>query len=200
MTRQFNQQFHCPNCKTWQTQETMFGRWIRNNRELDSAKGYCVTDQDYWIHRFKTHGDRSFQCIMLVEIKTMGAELSAAQNDLLWIIDQIMRNRRDTPTKKDTRTQAGMGVVKVRSVISKREVVLKAFGVHVLTFSALGPDDSSWITWDKKQIDQETLTGLLRFDLDPDTLNKIDLRNHHRKACNTSQQLTLFTSDSAQAA
>jgi hypothetical protein len=191
MTRQFNAQFHCPNCKTWQTQETMFGRWIRNNRELDSAKGYCVTDQDYWIHRFKTHDNRSFQCIMLVEIKTMGAELSAAQNDTLWIIDQLMRNRRDTPTKKDTRLQAGSGPVKVRSVMAKSDVALKAMGVHVLTFSGLGPDDSSWITWDRKQIDQDTLTKLLRFDLDPDTLKPLDLRSHHQTHANKVMALPL---------
>ena len=180
MTRQFNAQFHCPNCKTWQTQETMFGRWIRNNRELDSAKGYCVTDQDYWIHRFKTHGNRAFQCIMLVEIKTMGAEPTLAQSDTLWIVDQLMRNRRDTPTKKDTRLQAGAGPVKVRSAMRSGEVVLKAMGVHVLTFSGLGPDDSSRITWDNKEITTDTLTKILRFDLDPDSLNELCLRNHHR--------------------
>ena len=180
MTRQFNAQYHCSNCKTWQTQETMFGRWIRNNRDLDSAKGYCVTDQDYWIHRFMVDRSRAFQCIMMVEIKTMGAELSKAQSDTLWIIDQIMRNRKTTPTKSEVRLQAGSGPVKVRSAMAKTDVFLKAFGVHVLTFSGLGPDDSEWIRWDSKNVDTQTLTSILRFDLDPDTLKKIDFRNHHR--------------------
>ena len=180
MTRQFNAQFHCANCKTWQTQETMFGRWIRNNKELDSSRGYCVTDQDYWIHRFKTEGSRGFQCIMLVEIKTMNAELSKAQSDTLWIVDQLMRNRRNTPTKKTTILQAGNGPARVRSVMAGTDVTLKAFGVHVLTFSGLGPDDSDEIKWDSKQIDTDILTKILRFDLDPDTLMPIDFRNHHR--------------------
>jgi hypothetical protein len=38
MTRQFNQTFHCPNCKTWNTAETMFGRWIRQNKLLDGGE------------------------------------------------------------------------------------------------------------------------------------------------------------------
>jgi hypothetical protein len=33
--------------------------------------------------------------------------------------------------------------------------------------------------WDEKPITQEQLTKLLRFDLDPDTLRPLDLRNHH---------------------
>ena len=182
MTRQFNTEFHCSNCKTWQTQETMFGRWIRNNPELDSSKGYAVTDQDYWIHAYKTEGSREFQCLMLVEIKTMGRNLSNAQRDTLLIVDQLMRNRKQTPTTGEIRRQAGSGLARVHSHYLGREVNLKALGMHVLTFSGLGPDDSSRITWDKKEITTETLTKILRFDLDPDTLNKLCLRNHHRTA------------------
>ena len=191
MTRQFNATYHCNNCQTWQTQETMFGRWIRGNKELDSAKGYCVTDQDYWIHRFKIDGNRGFQCIMMVEIKTHGAELSDAQRDTLWLIDQITRNRRQTPTKQSMRVQAGIGPSTVRSIIAKGEVTLKAFGAHVLTFSGLGPDDSEWIKWNGKTITVDVLTQLLRFDLDPDTLKPIDLRNHHRTHENSVMALDI---------
>ena len=182
MTRQFNAQFHCPNCKTWQTQETSFGRWIRNNPDLDSAKGYCVIDQDYKIHQYKTHGNREFQCMMEVEIKTMGADLSPAQSDTLWISDQLLRNRRDTPTKSERqkRRQSGAGVSSVYSQMQHRYVRIRHYGVHVLTFSGLGPDDSEWIRWDKTMIDEATLTKILRLDLDPDTLKPLDLRNHHK--------------------
>lgn len=197
MTRQFNAQFHCPNCKTWQTQETLFGRWIRNNPDIDSSKGYCVTDQDYWIHRYIVRGSRGFQCIMLVEIKTMGAVLTAAQQDTLWIIDQITRNRRQTPTKKEMRLQAGTGPASVRSVMAKGNVALRAFGVHVLTFSGLGPDDSEWIRWDTTPIDAGTLTKILRFDLDPDTLKPIDLRNHHQTHENRVMEFRFHEDDAA---
>jgi len=33
--------------------------------------------------------------------------------------------------------------------------------------------------WDKRQIDEEQLTKILRFDLDPDTLRPLELRVHH---------------------
>lgn len=185
-TRQFNAQFHCSNCKTWQTQETMFGRWIRNNKKLDSSLGYCVTDQDYWIHKYKTHGRRDFQLIMLVEIKTLGQTLTEEQRDTLFTVNQLMRNRKQTPTKK-LLYQAGRGISKVRSSYIGKIVCVKAFGMHALLFSGLGPDDSESIVWDNREINSDTLTELLAFNLDPDTLNPIDLRNHHSK-----NNLTLF--------
>uniref|UniRef100_A0A6M3LMQ3 Uncharacterized protein n=1 Tax=viral metagenome TaxID=1070528 RepID=A0A6M3LMQ3_9ZZZZ len=191
MTRQFNQQIHCPNCNTWITHETSFGRWIRNNAELDSQKGYCVTDQDYWIHQFKTFRGKDFQLIMMVEIKTMGAPLSMAQKDTLHMINQITRNRKQTPTK-DLQYQAGVcPVSKVYSLASGKKVYLRVYGVHVLTFSGLGPDDSEWMKWDLSEIDKAELTQILRFDLDPDTLNAIDLRYHHKRKID--EQPTLFS-------
>lgn len=182
MTRPFNQQFHCPNCKTWHSAETLFGRWIRNNPSLDSKSGYVVTDQDYWIHRYKTDHGREFQLIMLCEIKTMGADLTIAQTDTLHIVNQLMRNRKQTPTK-ELRHQAGTTPrISVFSAMQGHHVNVRAYGMHVLTFSGLGPDDSEWIRWDKQEVNLETLTGLLRFDLDPDTLKPLDLRVHHRTA------------------
>ena len=186
-TKAFNQQYHCSNCKTVQTQETLFGRWIRNNPE-DSGEGYTVTDQDYWIHKYKHYGNRSFQCLMLLEIKTMGASLSMSQRDTLFIVNQLMRNRRQTPTK-DLKYQAGGGVASVYSIANNSHIILKAFGMHVLTFSGLGVEDSEWIKWDNNDIDAEVLTQLLRFDLDPDTLNLLDLRSHHLTHENQSLSL-----------
>ena len=179
MTRPFNAQFHCNNCKTWQTQETAFGRWIRNNSKLDSRAGYVVTDQDYWIHRYRTEHGREFQLLMAVEIKTMGAELTKVQTDTLHIVNQMLRNRRQTPTK-ERRWQAGSAPLKVRSEFLGREVTLKALGMHVLTFSGLGPDDSDWIKWNRHNIDADTLTEILAFTRDPDFPDRLlDLRNHH---------------------
>lgn len=178
MTRHHNQQIHCPNCKTWITHETSFGRWIRNNGKLDSGLGYSVIDQDYWIHKFKHHNGRDFQCIMLVEIKTLGMNLTDNQRDTLHMVNQIMRNRRQVKQG----FQAGKGIVHVKSLISNKHTLLRAYGMHVLRFSGLGPDDSEWMEWDgKDRISIETLEGLLRFDLDPDTLKPLDLRLHHLK-------------------
>lgn len=180
-TRAYQTLVHCPNCKTWQTGETNFSRWIRANKRLDSGKGYCVTDQDMWVHRFKTDRGRSFQLLMCVETKANGADLTMAQRDTLIVVNALMRNRRQTPTK-DLLFQAGNGFAKVRSLMADREVLVRCFGMHVLTFSGLGPSDSEWMRWDKKEINEQTLTDLLAFDLDPDTLGPLDLRSHHSKA------------------
>jgi len=187
MTRQFNQQSHCPNCKTWQTSETLFGRWIRNNPELDSSKGICVIDSDYWVHKFKTYNplnnrpSREIQCIMLVEIKTNGCDLNPAQRDTLNIVNQLMRNRSQTPTKKALH-QAGLSVVKVRSLMSGSPITVWCYGAHLLRFSGLGPDDSDKITWDNRhEITKNQLTALLNFDIHPDSLKEMDFRIHHYK-------------------
>ena len=190
MTKPFNQEYHCPNCKTWQRQETSFSRWIRNNPDLKSGDGYAVTDSDYWIHRYKTFGRRRFQLMVGVEIKTMGANLSMSQRDTLVILNALLRNRRATPTS-EMQWQAGTGITKHKSLVTGEELYLKAFGIHTLRFSGLGPDDSEWIKWDKRDIDPDTLTRLLAFDLDPDTLRPLDLRSHHLTHENQTLKLEL---------
>ena len=188
MTRRYEEEFHCPNCKTWHTRETEFGRWIRNNPELDSRKhGMCVVDVDYvlhtekkWIHKYRNNESRCIQCIMYIEIKTRGADLTDSQRDTWFVINQFFRNRKQTPTK-DLKWQSGNGVLKVFSSMQKKWISVRTLGAHVLRFSGLGPDDSEWIVWDKICITKNQLTGLLRFDLDPDTLCELDLRRHHSK-------------------
>lgn len=180
MTRQHNLQYKCTNCGCWTTAESSFGRWIRNNPNLNSSKGYYVVDQDYWIHKFKTYGKRSFQCLMLVEIKTMNSVLSPAQKDTLHLVNQVMRNRKTTPAKK-MKYQAGTAPLKAKSLMSNSDVNLRVFGMHVLRFSSLGPDDSEEIWWDHTQINEAILTDIMRFDLDPDNISQeLDLRSHHQ--------------------
>lgn len=125
---------------------------------------------------------------MAVEIKTHGGSVSRAQRDTLHIVNQILRNRRNTtPTKKDRFVLAPF--LKVHSAILGREINLRSFGVFVLTFSGIGPEDSDVITWGggdgrakHLQITTDQLTDLLKFELDPDTLRPIGelLRNHHQ--------------------
>ncbi len=180
MTRQFNAMYHCNNCKTWQTQETMFGRWIRNNPALESRSGYVVSDIDYTIHKYKTQYGREFQLMMFVEVKTNGSPVSESQRDTLHAVNQLTRNRRSTPTKSlKYQAQGAQTDVEIYSHSSQKNIKVRMYGFHVLQFSGLGPDDSEKITWDKKQITLEQLTSILRFDLDPDTLGVIDLRSHH---------------------
>ena len=178
MTRKFGQLFDCPYCGKRSTLETEFSRWTRNNHLLESVEGQVIIDQDVWVHRFKTALGRKFQCLMLLEVKVFGAEPTLAQRDTLHIINQVTRNRRETPTKK-RKWQAGNAPLKTYSAISKGDVVLKCFGTHVLRLSNLSPNDSEWLKWNKEDITEDQLVKLLRFDLDPDTLKPMDFRKHH---------------------
>lgn len=182
MTRQMNQVFHCPNCKTVTASETAFSAWTRTRPELDSIKqGLAIIDIDYIIHKYKTYRGREFQCVMFVEVKTHGAAIPDWQADTLFTVNQVLRNRTNTPTKK-SKKQCDGTIKTAYSLIAKRVMTLKVFGYHALVFSQLGPKDSEWMTWDKKIISEEQLIGLLNFDLDPDTLRPMDLRSHHRSA------------------
>lgn len=177
MTKPHSQQIYCPNCHIWITHETSFGRWIRNNELLDSVLGFAVTDQDYFIHQFKRHGDREIQCLMQIEIKQFGKLLSESQQETLHIQNQLLRNRKN----KSLNWQSGFRLQKVWSTKHKKNISVRHFGIHVLTFSQLGPDDSKTIRWDQKRdITLDVLTSILRFDLDPDSLRRMDLRLHHK--------------------
>lgn len=182
MTRKHDQTLHCPNCGIEMTTETSFGRWVRNNSALDSIQhGMFVMDADWIFHQFRSELGRGFQCFMMVEVKTRGANMTEAQRDTFHLINQIMRNRRQTPTSQLKTLQAGNGPLKTFSVKNGKWVTTKAFGIHLLQFENLGPFDSQWIKWDGKHITTDQLTMLLRFDLDPDTLTAMDWRRHHLK-------------------
>lgn len=183
MTRQFNQHFQCSNCGCSTTAETSFGRWIRSNPKLDSRNGLVVYDVDYIVHRYKTNLDgKEFQLVMFVEVKTRNGVMSDPQYDTLWITDQIVRNRRSN-RHAEKRKEAGNAPLKVMSRINKKEVELRHFGLHVLTFDGTGPDDSTTIRWDKTLIDKDRLTQLLAFDIEPDRFGDMMelLRPRHAK-------------------
>ena len=177
MTRKYYQTFHCQWCNRESTAETAFSRWTRNNQRLASSNGYCIVDNDYFIHQFKRHRKREFQLCMKVEMKSHGSVLTDAQRDSLHIVNQFFRNRSETPTKKKV-YQPG-NELRVHSIINNRKVIVRAFGVHVLRFSGAGPLDSEWIEWDKRVIDLQTLEDIIAFDRDPDTLRPMELRSHH---------------------
>lgn len=181
MTATHRQKAQCPQCGALMGYESNFSRWLRECPELDSiGAGLSVMDTDYIFHRFRTELGRVFQCLMIVELKTKNAEMSDAQKDTAGILNQLTRNRRQTPTS-ELRWQAGNAPLKVRSYIAKRDVNVRSFGVHLLTFDGYGPGDSESIRWDKNLITIDQLIALLKFDLDPDTLRQMDWRSHHRK-------------------
>jgi len=190
MTRLFGDLWECPNpaCGVTHAKETLFSQWLRSHPGIESRDGFVVYDCDFIIHRYKTYTDkktklsRELQCIMIVEVKTYGAVASLSQKDTLWTISQFLRNRRKTKQKK-TEIQADNPPAKIRSLVLNRDIEVRAYGVHTLTFEKTGPQNSKWIKWDgKKIITEKQLIKLLRFDLDPDTLRKIDFRRHHARS------------------
>lgn len=191
MTRQFNVQIYCHNCGCSISAETSFGRWIRNNPAMPSVGAsncYCVIDQDYWVRQYITNGDKTYQMIMFVEVKTRSAEVTRSQRDFLHVVNQLMSNRQDTPTKKEP-FFTSKKTRKVWSSYLNKVVSLRAYGAFVLTFENVGPKDSSWMKWNKRVIDENQLTSLLSFKIDPVTFEEIDLRSHHRTIRNLSLPL-----------
>ena len=200
MTRQFNTRFECSNCGCVTTAETAFGRWIRNNTNLDSKHGMVLYDVDYIVHKYKQVDDgvvsRNVQLVMLVEVKTRMSDLTEEQRDTLYLLNQVIENRRTNNCMKksgksyNSKHRTSFGPLKVWSAKNKRFILLRSFGLYTLRFSGLGPDDSESIYWNKRQIDKETLEKLMLFEIDPDGFLPIDevLRNRHKK----KPQLNLF--------
>jgi hypothetical protein len=191
MTRQYNQVFTCVNCGCVSTTETSFGRWIRENPRLDSQKEHIVVyDLDYVVHKFRTHYGRTIQLIMMLEVKTRNSDMTEAQRDTMYLLSQLTENRRrnkeinSKPDKWVTNTphSGSFGSFNAYSPLAKRFVDVKSFGLFKLQFSHLGPDDSEFIGWNGKPIDNETLERLIRFDIDPVTFKPIEelFRSHHK--------------------
>ena len=183
--------------------EEPFCQWIREEKRLDSVRdGITVNNLDMLIHRYKTErdgiGDRTIQAMMFVEVKTHMACPTPAQRETLCMLDQVLRNRRTTPTSKRPGRHAvdHSPLAQVYSVMWSKPVKLKLFGGHLLTLSMSRPDeDQCHIYWSGGRIGRSTeislgmLIDLLRFDLDPDTLRVNDGWRRHHKPGNQLQLL-----------
>lgn len=157
--------------------------WIRSHERLDSRiDGIVLTDCDMWIHKYKSTADkistREIQHIMLVECKTFGAKLPDAQRDTYNVIDCILRRQNGK-------------IWKLPTFDGKPSRLVRCWGVHVWRMSNSTPDDSAWMLWDEKPITAGVLVGLLRFDIDPDTLRERSDRRHHTPSLAVKQQLRL---------
>jgi hypothetical protein len=190
MTKPFFQTTRCTHCGAEISTASPFSQWLRAVQELDSQKqGVVVTDLDYVIHRYKSEYGRMAQGIMVVEVKTNGAEPEAWQVDTLQLLSQLVRNDRKTPTKV-RRGAVNEGLIAPTMAYSEmfgEWITLNAAGAHLLQMSGTNPEDSEWLCWDRKPITKEQLVALFRFDLHPYTLEPWSLRVHH--AMNNSAML-----------
>jgi len=168
--------------------ESAFSRWVRGKPELHSSRaGISVVDLDLTgekkiFHRFKTpETGRDIFYLMCVEVKIHDGILSDSQADTLITLNQLISNRRKTPTKKKIYAQIMPAPNFIFSWMLGRRVRFRAMGAHLLQFSGQGPEDSEKIKWDHHEISIGQLVGLLLFKIDPHTLRPMDLRVHHRK-------------------
>lgn len=178
MTTQFRRVAKCKGCGEEIPLEDEMGQWIRLHRELDSGKGFAFMDKDIVVHRWKIDHGREFQCVMFVEVKSRGADLSESQRDTMLIVNQLFRNDRTTPTKK-SRQHIASSISIVFSSMRRTHVKVKALGYHALKLNGSTPDDSEKIIWDAREITVDMLIKLLKFELHPDTLLPMDFRIHH---------------------
>lgn len=204
-TLQYRQSIDCHNCGATNNIEDGWKKWIRNNQNLDSlVHGISIMDTDMWVHKFgKRQGkfggwDRDVQYLMKIEVKTHGADVTAAQQDTINAVDALLRTKpmkefRDSgqlvPGHKDN-------VRRVVSLFSKKKVRIICHGLHVLRMSGSTPgtsgtDQNGWITWDGRKITAAQLEMLFRYELDPDSLRPLEHREHKKQ----SDQDTLFGPD-----
>lgn len=169
---------------------TPFGEWLRANPQLDSINHHVsVTDVDMWVHKYCPRAERRrpdnildfLDLLMMVEIKTFNSDLSYAQRDTLGVVEQYMRK---PSIRKNARTGPRRHTVQLAETrithLLRVKRPMRWYGVHLLQLSSAAPNTSDVILWDKKQISEDQLVGLLRFDFDPDyPSRRIDTRRHH---------------------
>jgi hypothetical protein len=156
---------------------------MRGHPALDSVRESIVRfDLDVLLHRYRvetdTGGTRDIQCMMFIEVKTRGANVSPAQRDTLSLLNQVMRNRRGNRHQRKPGRHATdhVPLCKAYSMKLRRRIKLWMFGGHLLRMSGVDPATSDWMTWDNRPIDVEMLVFLLRFERDADTLRPRDWR------------------------
>ncbi len=186
MTRTFKDSIHCPHCGRLHTVETALERWIRGQETMDSRRAGIVRfDLDILLHRYLIATDkkssRDIQCLMFIEAKTFGAGLTLAQQDTLSLFNQVLRNRRRNihREKQGRHATNHVPLANAFSYVKRKNVRLKLFGGHLLQMSGVDPETSKWLLWDCKPITMPILLGLLRFDIDPDSLRPIDWRRRY---------------------
>ena len=99
------------------------------------------------------------------------------------MINQVLRNRKPNVNGRRHKWNAKdhVPLAKVDSLFLGKPVALRMFGGHLLQFDGVGPDRTESIRWDKKQITEDQLVRLLKFELDPDDPRiKLDIRRRSK--------------------
>jgi hypothetical protein len=141
-----------------------FAEWTRGEPRLESTReGLASADIDWIWHRFKINGERGKEHIMLIEDKSHWADVSPSQRDTLIKVHQMIPHRRAIP------------------VLNNRgqTVLVRFWGYFKLRYDGDPFERSTRIEWNNKPISIKQLVGILRFEIDPVTLVRMDPRFHH---------------------
>ena len=186
MTRAFRTLIMCPRCGAEHSAESAFERWMRDHPALGSREAGIVRfDCDVLLHKYARHVDkkseRTLQCVMFVEVKTFGADVTPAQRDTLSMFSQVLINRRRNrhAPRHGRHADDHIAPAVVTSLIQGGPVRLRLFGGHLLRLADADPVTSAWMRWNGAAITCDQLVSLLRFDLDPHTLRPIDWRRRY---------------------
>lgn len=159
------------------TRERIYGTdvpfcdWMRKQPTLDSSH-FVATDVDLWVHAYRMRIDnersRRVQGIQFLEIKTRGGLVPESQRDTLFKVHRTTNNRTANIDNCDV---CNMGVSFVR-------------------LSHDRPDQSDWIRWGRfakssckivwHDVSVEKLESLMLMDHDPQTLENVFRRLHHK--------------------
>ena len=134
-----------------------FARWRYEEPELDSHRfGLTVSDIDQVF--FHDDEDIKEAYILLLEVKTRGkTEMEVHEENIYTLLDAALR-------------LASSKAVSTHLWGREEQRRIRYMGWHLLVLSATRPDNSEWMLWDSKHIDKDQLVRMLRFDLDPNTL------------------------------
>jgi hypothetical protein len=182
MTKDFAVWNSCGVCGHQTSAETAFGRWLRDQEELDSRKKDIVrSDCDHIFLRYRTAHGRDFQLMMVVEVKEYGAEPDASQRDILSFFSQTIFH---SLKGKNMHGASTVRTLRLKSWMTGRMVYVRNYGVHLLQFEKTDPIDSKWIKWDRNVITAPKLIEILAMRVRPDDPSKpieIFLRDRHRQ-------------------
>jgi hypothetical protein len=159
--------------------DTPLSQWIRANTLLDSTQyGLTLNDRDWVWHKYKAHidglGTRAVQLSMTFEEKCLGAMPSESQLETLFYDHQRLNTKR-----------------RLFSTMQKKRVSVWHFGVFIVSYPGLEINHDTILDWYafvddhgsmmKHQLPLQTFQEILRFNIRPDTLDKLSLRRHHKK-------------------
>lgn len=162
--------------------DVAFMDWIRTNPTLDSRRDrMSVVDIDVLIHRYRDRHEpnpkKRIDNLLVLETKSHArgpAQLTLAQDDTWSVLNALWRSR----VRRDN-----TGAVRNYPVVvngERRRV--RWWGVHVLAMTGDRPENSDHGMWWNERTDPvsvDMLECLLRFEIDPFTMQKIDYRDHH---------------------